>query len=234
MIVLLLLWEAAVRSGLTSHAPIPPASRALEALLDMALSGKLWKHTYTSMQRITVGYSLAVSLAIPLGLLLGWFKPFYKYMDPPLQFFRQVPLLAVYPVFILFIGIGEAPKLLTLTLTAFWWILIGTTSAVKAIEPELVTQARSLAISHFGMLHKVILPAVVPAIIVSLRLAYADMILIMLSVESMNAVFGFGRLGGIEGYAGILTMTIIGLLVNYALMALEECLCGWREPIDHY
>ncbi|MFZ4855579.1 MAG: ABC transporter permease [Desulfuromonadaceae bacterium] len=231
LFMLLLLWEAAVRSGMTRQAPIPPASKAVARLVAMAFSGELWAHTAASLQRIAIGYSLAISLAIPLGLLMGWYKTVDSYLDPMLQTLRQVPLLAVFPVFILFMGIDELPKLAMLTLTAFWWVLLGTTAAVKAIDPQLVIQARSLAITPFGMFHKVILPAIVPSLIVSLRLAYTEMVLIMIAVESQNAMFGFGRLGGLAGYAGILTMTAIGLVVNYAMQALEEWLCRWKEPI---
>lgn len=148
----LLLWETAVRTGLTYPTPIPTAIRVFKVLGEMAGAGTLWKHTAMSMQRVNLGYAFAVALAIPVGFLLGWFKTCEKYLDPPLQALRQVPLLAWFPIFIVLFGVGELSKTLLITLTAFWWILIGTVSAVQSVEPEIVKTARSLGISHYGHL----------------------------------------------------------------------------------
>ncbi len=240
-LTVLLLWEAVVRTGLTAPTQIPSATRVFEVLGEMAVAGTLWKHTSMSMQRVTVGYALAVVLAIPVGFLLGWFETCEKYLDPPLQALRQVPLLAWFPLFILLFGIGELSKILLITLTAFWWILIGTVSAVQNIEPEIVRTARSLGLSHFGMFRFVVLPAALPSLFVALRLAYTEVILILVAVEMLGANFGLGSLlANDECHAGpehvmiysiCIFMTAIGLLANYVLVSLEKRLCGWKEEV---
>jgi NitT/TauT family transport system permease protein len=240
-LTVLILWETAVRTGLTGPTPIPTATRVFQVLGEMAAAGTLWKHTSISLQRVTLGYALAVALAIPVGFLLGWFKTFEKYLDPPLQVLRQVPLLAWFPVFIMLFGVSEVSKTLLITLTAFWWILIGTVSAVKNIEPEIVRTARAFGLSHLAMFRKIVLPAVVPSLFVALRLAYTEVILILIAVEVQGANFGLGTLlANDECHAGpdhvmvysiCIFMTAIGLLVNYILVALEKRLCGWQEEI---
>ncbi|MFZ2949319.1 MAG: ABC transporter permease [Desulfuromonadaceae bacterium] len=241
-VIFVMLWELAVRTGLTYLTPVPTATRILQVLGEMALAGTLWDHTSISLLRVTVGYLAAVALAIPVGFLLGWFKICHTYLDPPLQLLRQVPLLAWFPMFLIVFGVGEFPKILLLTMTAFWWILLGTVGAVRNIDAEIVRTARSLGISHYGMFRKIALPAILPSLFASLRLAYTEVILILIAVEGLGAKAGLGSLlvngdchPGPEQvmiYSICVFMTAIGLAANYILIALQKRLCGWQEEID--
>ncbi len=242
LVTFALLWEVAVRMGVTYPTPIPTASRILIVLGEMAVAGTLWDHTSMSLMRVTVGYLAAVALAIPIGFLLGWFKSCHIYLDPPLQLLRQVPLLAWFPLFSVVFGVGEFPKIFLISITAFWWILLGTVSAVGSIDADIIRTARSMGISSFGMLNKIVLPAILPGLFASLRLAYTDVILVLIAIEGLGAKAGLGSLLNngdchpgpeqVMVYSICVFMAAIGLTVNYVLVVLQKRLCRWQEEVD--
>lgn len=232
IVIFLLTWEVAVRADLTYPASIPPASSVFNDLVDIALSGILWKHTVISLQRVFSGYALAIIIAVPLGFAVGWFKTWERFLDPLLQTFRQVPVITLFPVFILFFGIGELPKVLLIMLAAMWWILLSTINGVQNVDPFLVKNARSIGASHWDMFRKVVLPSALPSIFVGLRYASTEVILILIAVEMLGAQRGLGILLGRKMFAVILFMTILGVIANYILVALERRLCAWKEEIE--
>lgn len=242
IIILLLAWEIAVRSGLTYPSPIPAASRVFGVLLEMALAGTLQKHTVISLVRVFSGYTLAVVIAIPLGLVVGWFKTFERYFNPLLQTLRQVPLLTLFPVFILIFGLGEIPKILLIMLAAIWWILLSTINAVQNIDPFIVKTARSMRVSEWDMLRKVVLPSAVPSIFTGLRYAYTEVILVLFAVEMLGANEGLGSFminGGCHSgpehfmiFSISIFMAMIGLIANYMLVGIERRLCRWKEETE--
>lgn len=231
IVIFLLIWEIAVRTGMTYPASIPPVSKVLIDLEGIALSGVLWKHTAISLQRVFSGYAMAVIIAIPLGFVIGWFETWNRYLDPLLQTLRQIPLLALFPVFILLFGIGELPKTLLIMLAAMWWILLSTISAVQNVDPFLVKTARSMGMSHLEMFRKVVLPSAVPPIFAGLRYASTEVILVLIAVEMLGANAGLGILLHRQMWPVILFMTILGVIANYSLMMLERRLCTWKEDI---
>lgn len=242
IIIFLLAWEIAVRSGLTYPSPIPAASRIFGVLIEMALAGTLQKHALISMGRVFSGYALAVLIAIPLGLAAGWFKTFEGYINPLLQTLRQVPLLAWFPVFILIFGIGELSKILLIMLAAVWWILLSTISAVQNVDPFIVKTARSMGVTDWDMLIKVVLPSAVPSIFTGLRYAYTEVILVLFAVEMLGANDGLGSVmiyGSCHPgpelfmvYSISIFMAIIGFSANYLLVGIERRLCKWKEKIE--
>lgn len=241
IIVFLMIWEIAVKTGLTYPSPIPPASSVFISLTDLVSLEIFWESTIASLLRICSGYALAVIIAIPLGLMMGWFKTLEKYLDPLLQLLRNIPLLALFPVFVILFGIGELSMILTIMIAAMWWILLSTISAVHNVDPFLVKTARSMGASQWELIRKVVLPSSVPSIFVGLRYAYTEIILILLAVEMLGAEIGWGVIvmahehhgqNHILMYAIIISMTIVGVIANYVLVAVEKRMCRWKEGIE--
>lgn len=241
IIIFLLSWEIAVRSGLTYPVPIPTFSRVIIALKEMALAGTLENQTLISMERIFSGYVLAVLIAVPLGLLIGWYKTLERYLDPLLQTLRQVPLLAWFPVFIIFFGIGEVSKIFLIMLAAMWWILLSTISAVHNVDPYIVKYARSAGTSQMDIFKKIVLPSAVPSIFTGLRYAYTEVLLALFAVEILGAKTGLASFmvngtchpgpDQVMLYSISIYMAMIGLTVNYMLVTIERRLCRWKENI---
>ena len=130
IVLFLALWEALPQLGVVNPGYLSPPSAVLGAVLDLASSGDLLKHLQASLLRSFAGLLLAIACGVSLGLVMGWFARVESVLDPLLQFFRQTSALALFPVFILFLGIGELSKIAIIFWASFWPILLSTTSAV--------------------------------------------------------------------------------------------------------
>ena len=133
--------------------------------------GELWRHFEASILRSLFGFLLALVVAIPLGLVIGWYPLARDLFTPILELFRNTAALALLPVFILILGIGEVSKIAIVLFACTWPVLLNTISAVKNVDPLLIKSARSMNISSFKLFYKVILPASVPTIFTGIRMA---------------------------------------------------------------
>lgn len=240
IILLLVIWEILPQTVLDPTF-LPAFSTVLKSLADLTLSGELWRHTWISFNRAFSGFILSTLLALPLGFLIGWFKPVERFLDPALQAFRQLPTLALFPVFILVFGIGEVSKIAIIIKASFWPIFLNTVSGVSQIEPVLVKSARSMGVSSFGMFRRVVLPASIPSMFSGLRLSATTALLMLVAAEMLGASSGIGflifnseaRFMIPEMYAAILALTLYGIILNYVLIAVQKRVSRWKEEIVH-
>jgi NitT/TauT family transport system permease protein len=232
----LVLWEVAPRVGLVDRTFLVPFSEGLKALIDLAENGQLWDNTRASLGRSLVGFGIAIGVGVPLGLLIGWYRPVADILGPLLELFRNTAALALLPVFILLLGIGETSKIAIVVYACTWPILLNTVSAVRSVDPVLVKSARSMALPAPRLFAKVILPASVPTIFTGIRLAGSGSILVLIAAEMVGAKAGLGYLVNVsqqnfaipDMYAAIIAISVIGLVFNHLLVALERRLTRWR------
>ncbi len=209
---------------------IPPFSTVLRAFGDMCLDGTLAKHTSVSLQRSALGFALANAIAIPLGLVIGSFPVVERFCDPILQTFRQTAAMALFPVFVMLFGIGEPSKIILIFWGAQWPILLSTIAGVKTVDPLLIKAARSMNSSTLHLFLRVMLPAAFPSIFTGMRLAATSSILILIAAEMIGADRGLGYLVYDSQvryeiplmYAGIGSLSLLGLAVNYIMMAIDR------------
>ncbi|TWH47525.1 NitT/TauT family transport system permease protein [Sporomusa sp. KB1] len=233
----LLLWEIAPRIGLADPVFLPPFSKVFLAFCNLLTSGELVKHIAVSLRRSIIGFSLGLVISIPLGLIIGWFKNFENFIDPLLQTFRQTSTLALFPVFILLFGIGEISKVAIIFWGVQWAILLNTIAGVKNVDPLLIKAAKSMGTSSFKIFIKVVIPASIPSIFTGIRLSATTSILILIAAEMIGANAGLGFLlydAEVKYqipvmYASIITMSMLGLLLNYTLVAIEKRVTRWKE-----
>jgi NitT/TauT family transport system permease protein len=236
LVALAVIWEVFPRLGLVDATFLPPLSEVLRAWWDLARSGDLATHAEASLTRSLIGFGLAIVVAIPLGLLIGWYRPVAVLLNPLLELFRNTAALAILPVFVLILGIGETSKTAIILYACAWPILLNTVSAVRTVDPLLVRAARSLGLTPLRLFQKVVLPAAVPSIFTGIRLAGAYSILILIAAEMVGAKAGLGYLINYaqfnfavpDMYAGIITISAIGLAVNQLLVLLERRFSTWR------
>ncbi|GGO87876.1 ABC transporter permease [Wenjunlia tyrosinilytica] len=236
--VVALLWEVAPRLGWVDRTFLPPLSQVVKAWLDLLSSGQLATHVEASLVRSLSGFGLAVAIAVPLGLLIGWYRPVADLLNPLLEVFRNTAALALLPVFVLILGIGETSKISIVLYACAWPILLNTVSAVRTVDPTLVRLARSMDLSAPRVFQKVILPAAVPTVFTGIRLAGAVSILVLVAAEMVGAKAGLGYLINAsqfnfaipQMYAGIITVSAIGVVFNQLLVSLERRFTRWRAP----
>lgn len=234
--IFLALWEIVPRIGLVDSNFLPPFSVVVETFLQMLFSGELIEHISISLRRSLMGFSLGIVLAIPLGLMIGSFKKLEFYIDPLLQLFRQTSTLALLPVFLLFFGIGETSKVAIVFWGVWSAILLNTINGVKNVDTNLIKAARSMASPQLTIFMKVILPSAFPSIITGIRISATSSILVLIAAEMMGASSGLGFLlydtqmkyQIPKMYASIITMSLIGLIVNYIIVAFERKICVWK------
>lgn len=240
VIAFFIVWELAPRIGLLSPIFFPPFSEVVLTLIHLTQSGELFVHVEASLQRSIIGFTLATIIAIPLGFLMGWYSRFEKYADLLIQGLRNTSLFALMPLFILILGIGEASKIGIVFYAAVWYLLINTISGVKCIDPLYIKAARSMGTSDADLFKKIILPACIPSIISGARLAAKSAVMVVIAAEMLAAKSGLGyyvqnaqlMMHIPEMYAGILTLAMIGLTVNYALVWIEKSATYWKGDVD--
>ena len=233
---LALLWELAPRLGLTDPVFLPPLTEVLAAGWALALNGQLWEHTSVSLLRALGGLVIAILYAIPLGLAIGWYGRLGEFLNPLIELLRNTAPLALLPVFILLLGIGEVSKVSMVVYSCSWPLLLNTISAVQQVDPLLIKSARTMGATPRQLFLKVILPASIPTIFVGIRLASASAMLVLIATEMVGAKAGLGYLIIYAQYSflipdmyfGIIAITFIGIVLNAILQALEKHFTAWK------
>ncbi|MFV8242695.1 ABC transporter permease [Mycolicibacterium peregrinum] len=230
------LWEVAPRVGLVDKVFLPPFSEVVSAWFTLLGNGQLAEHVSASLSRALIGLAIAIVISIPLGVAIAWYRPVAEFLNPILELFRNTAALALLPVFILILGIGETSKVALVIYAASFPILLNTISGVRTVDPLLIKSARSLGLSPVRLFQKVILPAAVPTIFTGLRMAAASSILVLIAAEMVGAKAGLGYLITASQlnfqipnmYAGIVTIALVGVVFNGIVVAIEGRLSGWR------
>lgn len=236
LLALALIWEVAPRLGLVDSYFIPPLHVVLTEWWSMLLDGELWKHVRASLVRSVVGFGLAIAVAIPLGAAIAWYRPVREFSTPVLEIFRNTAALALLPVFMLVLGIGETSKIAIVLYACFFPILLSTVTGVANVDSQLLRSAQVLGLSPLSTFRKVVFPAAIPTIFTGVRISGAAAILVLIAAEMIGATAGLGFLINYaqynflipKMYAAIITTSAIGVAVNYGLVALERRFSRWR------
>lgn len=236
LFALLAIWEAVPRLGLTDPAFLPPFSDVVSAGWQLAQTGELYDDVGASVLRALTGFLISVALIVPLGLAIGWYGRLGDLLRQMIEVCRNTAPLALLPVFILLLGIGELSKVTMVIYSCAWPLLLNTVAGVKQVDPLLIKSARTMGATPRQLFRKVILPAALPTIFVGIRLASASAMLVLVASEMVGAKAGLGYLIIYSQYSflipqmyfGILAITIIGLVFNALLEALERHLMRWK------
>jgi NitT/TauT family transport system permease protein len=233
----LLLWEGAVRLGDINQLLIPSPGSVLRTMIDLTVDGSLpWAIT-VSLHRVLQGFIYGSFLGIGLGLLVGWFRAVEDAVDPLVAAIYPIPKSALFPLFILWFGLGETSKVMTIMIGVLFLVLINTVTGVKAIDPVLLKAARDLGANQRQIFLKVVIPGALPNIFTGLRLG-AGMALILVfitEIEATKAGLGFllwesyQLLLVKQVFSCTIAFGILGILSSWILQWLERVMCPWRR-----
>ena len=234
----LALWQISSTQGWVNPTVFPPLDQIVAALWESLASGALLDDIAISLQRSGIAFAAAVAIGIPLGLVMGQARVIEQALDPLLQFFRQTSALALYPVFILLLGLGESSKVFVIFWATLFPLLLATIGGVKEVDTKLVEMARTYGASRLMIFRRVVLPASVPAIFVGLRLSATTALLLLIAAEMIGANKGIGFQVMNAQYnfqiplmfAAILLLALLGLAANALLVLLQRKLCRWSQP----
>lgn len=218
-VVLVVLWQLLSASGLLPQDVLPAPQLIFDAGWQLIQNGKLLEALEVSGLRVTEGLILGGLIGVALGVAVGLSRWFEATVDPPLQMVRALPHLGLIPLFILWFGIGELPKVLLVALGVSFPLYLNTFSAVRQVDPKLLETADVLGFSLWQRLRIIILPSAAPQVLVGLRQSLAIAWLTLIVAEQINADKGIGFL--INNARDFLRIDIIIFcLVVYALLGI--------------
>ncbi len=236
-LALALGWEAAVRLGLAEGRLMPPPSRILNTLWALAAAGELWTHAWATLWRVAVGFALGAVAGIVLGALSGTVETARRLLDPTLQALRAIPSIAWVPLFILWLGIFEASKVALIAVGVFFPVYLGVAGAVLSVDRKLVEVGRVFRLSRAKLARRILLPAVLPSTLVSLRSGLGLGFMFVVAAEFMGASEGLGYLL-VDGQqlgkpdqilAAIIAFALLGKAADSLLVAATNPLVRWQD-----
>lgn len=235
--VLLILWEILSQVGVFTSNLLPAPSSVIATLLNLALSGELFRHIGVTLYRIFLGFIIGGIFATILGALTGYSRAIHQLLDPLLQALRNIPSLAWVPLFILWMGIYETSKVMLIAVGVFFPVYLSLMSGIQGVDRKLVEVGRVYRLNVFQMLLRVFLPATLPDYIVGLRSGLGLGWMFVVAAEIMGASQGLGFLlidGEATGrpdiiIASILLFAILGKLTDAALAAIGKRLLNWQD-----
>jgi sulfonate transport system permease protein len=230
-------WEIVVALGLASDRLMPAPSKIAAAFYALAQSGELWIHVSATMGRVLAGFALGAIAGTLVGALTGASDIARRLLDPSLQALRSVPSIAWVPLFILWLGIFEASKLALIALGVFFPIYLGVAGAIMSVDRKLVEVGRVFRLSRLALARRVLLPAVLPAWVISLRSGLGLGFMFVVAAEFMGASEGLGYLL-VDGQqlgkpgqilAAIIAFALLGKLSDSLLLAVTRPLLAWQD-----
>lgn len=235
--LLLVGWEAAVRTGLVPATQLPAPSAVAAAGWRLLVSGELVANLGVSLARAVAGFLIGGSIGLALGFLNGLSRRSEVFTDTTLQMARNVPHLALIPLVILWLGIGEEAKLFLVALGVFFPIYANTYLGVRTADPALLEMARAYGMSRRRQFLDVILPGALPSILTGLRFALGIMWLTLIVAETIAATSGLGHMAMQAReflqtdvvVLAILLYALLGKLADSATRALERDFLPWHS-----
>lgn len=234
-LALALIWQ--VGAWLINRPILPAPLTVAQVLMQELLQGGLPGHLAASLWRVTASTLLSIATAAPAGLILGQSRRLNRFFSPLIYLLYPIPKVVFLPIVLLFFGIGNAPKIVIIFLILFFQILVLVRDQAAAIRPELLLSVRSLGAGRRALFRFVYLPASLPAILTALRQSVGTAVAVLYIAELFATQKGLGYYIYFQGstlfnypamYAGIITMSLMGLGLYFAVDWLERRLCPWQ------
>ncbi len=232
-----ILYEAAARLGYFEARLLPPPSRIAETLWSLAVTGELWTHVAATMMRLIAGFVIGAIAGIVLGALTGASETASRLLDPTVQALRAIPSLAWVPLFILWLGIFEASKVALIAAGVFFPVYLGVMAAITNIDRKIVEVGRAFRLSPLALTRRVLLPAILPDCVISLRSGLGLGFMFVVAAELMGASEGLGfllldgqQLGKPDQIlAAIFAFAVLGKICDGLLVAAFRPMLRWQD-----
>jgi len=237
LVGLVVLWELITRTGLVSSLFLPSPLGVLAEGWAMARSGQLVVHLATSLERLAWGFGIGALAGIGVGVAVGFFSLADAVVQPLIAATFPIPKIALLPLLILWLGIGEASKVAVVALGVFFPMAINTYSGVRQADPLLIRAAVSFGAGRWSVIRKVVVPSALPMVFAGLKLGAGTALLLLVAAEQIAADAGIGFLILQSGnlmettqlMVGIVVLSLLGVASYWALGALERVVIRWRH-----
>jgi sulfonate transport system permease protein len=235
-VVLVIIWEIAAKAGWVSPQVLPAPSKVLNTAIKLATTGSLLGDLRVSLLRAATGFALGGSVGFTLGVLVGFSRIAEAAIDRSVQMIRAIPFLALLPLVIVWLGVGEAEKIFLVALGVTFPIYINTTLGIRQIDPKLIELGRIQGLGPFELIRRIVLPGALPSILTGVRYALATAWLALVVAETIGAESGIGFLAMdarefLRTDVIVLTIAIyavIGVAADAIARLLERRLLAWH------
>jgi ABC-type nitrate/sulfonate/bicarbonate transport system permease component len=236
VILFLVVWQGVALRRLVPELFLPGPTDIFAALGGLIGGGTLWRDLWVSGQELLVGYGLAIAFALPLGLLMGWYKRVGYAIDPFVAFFYSTPRIVLVPLLIIWFGIGIWSKIAVVFLGAVFPMIVSTMSGVRNVDASLVKAARSFGATDTQLFRTVVLPGSVPFILTGLRLGIGHALTGVVVGELVAAQAGIGLMMATAGstfqtskvFAGMFIIAGSGIALTILLQKIEQRFQSWK------
>ena len=233
---ILAIWQLSISAGWIDPVFLPSPASIVEALWQLTLSGDLWRHLSISLVRIGSGWVVGSGLGVILGLVMGLTSTGRAIGMPLVSAIYPVPKIALLPLLILWLGIGETPKIVTIASGVFFPTVIATLAGVDGAPRNLIRMGQSFNLPMRSIIWKIILPSALPGILAGFRISVSIALILVVSAEMIGAQYGIGAFLLTAGnlmqsddlMAGVVILSILGLFIGATLTALERLFLRWR------
>ena len=238
-LALLAAWFAVTASGAIKPYQLSSPADVVRELADLAQSGALLRDLGASVERVALGFAIALVLALVAGSLVGGSRLAERIFDPTLQGIRAVPSLAWVPLILLWLGIGETAKIALVAIGAFFPIYVALVSGIRGVDRKLVEVGAAFGLSRGALIARVLVPATLPQLLVGARIGLTQAWLFLVAAELLAATNGLGFLltdgqqttRTDEILVAILLFAVCGKLSEGAMRLLERRLVGWTDTV---
>ncbi|WP_318272408.1 ABC transporter permease [Microbispora triticiradicis] len=232
-----LVWQAASGSGLLPARLLAAPSQIAATALDLVRSGTLPTAIAVSLERVLLGFAAGAAAGIVLALVAGLSRAGENAVDPIMQMLRALPFFGLIPLFILWFGIGETPKVLLVALAVSFPLYLNTFSGIRGVDAKLAELARTLRLGRAALVRHIVLPGALPQTLVGLRQSLGVAWLALIVAEQINADAGLGyMINDAREFlrtdvivVGLLVYSALGLLTDALVRLLERRALGWRR-----
>lgn len=236
LIGIVVIWELITKTGIISELFLPAPSNIITEGIKMLSSGEIFSNLTASLYRIALGYLIGGIIGIVVGLVTGMSKLADVIGTPIVYALYPIPKIALLPLIILWLGIGEISKITVISLGVFFPVAINTYSGVKNIDPLYVKVAISFYANKFNLMRKIILPGALPVIFAGLKLAAGTSLLMLVAAEMIAAQEGIGAMILHYGdlmmtnklMVGVIILSLLGILFTKSLELLEKKIVPWK------
>ncbi|MGY8679880.1 ABC transporter permease [Bradyrhizobium sp. UFLA05-153] len=230
------VWQIAGSARLVNPLFLPAPSAIARAIYELAISGALWEHLSASLLRIGIGWLVGTAAGVAVGFAIGLSRLARSVGITFISALFPIPKIALLPLLILWLGIGEEPKIATIALGVFFSTAISVYSGVDAVPRNLIRMAQSFNVPFATIVRKVIWPGALPSILAGFRITASVALLLVVSAEMIGAQFGIGafvlQAGNLmqtdQLLAGVVILSVFGLAVGKVINWLETRLLHWR------
>ncbi len=235
--LLLAVWTAATETGFIPSYQLPSPRNVIERIVRLVQDGSLWSHVGITFYRVGIGFFIGTVAAVLLGSIVGFYSKAEKIFDPIIQAFKSIPSLAWVPLFILWMGIGEASKISLIAVGVFFPVYLNIVSGILNVDRKLIEVGKVYGLGHFQLVKRIIFPASLPSFFTGLRSGLGLGWMFVVAAELMGASEGLGYLLVIGHnssspdiiIASILLFAIVGKLTDWFVKIIENKVLAWRD-----